>query len=132
MNDHKNSSEFNNLDTRNAHIEFNGEIYPDHSLELNFTQNKYAAGYQMMIDFYKTVMGMEGCTISLENYKDTYPLLVYDISRRIKRLKYNGSDIRIKADFNTNIPEITIAYALICSDRELQLQSDGNRLHILS
>ena len=56
---------------------------------------------------------MEGCTISLENYKDTYPLLVFDISRQIERLKCNGSDIRTKAEFNTNIPENIIAYALI-------------------
>ena len=43
---------------RNADIEFNGERYPDQNLELNFTQNRYAAGYQMMVDFYKKVMGM--------------------------------------------------------------------------
>ena len=30
-------------------------------------QNRYATGYQMMVDFYKKVMGMEGCTINLEN-----------------------------------------------------------------
>ena len=44
---------------------------------MNFTQNRYDTGYQMMIHFYKMVMGMEGCTISLENHKDTYPLLVF-------------------------------------------------------
>ena len=77
-------------------------------------------------------MGMEGCIICLENYKDTYPLLVFDISSQIERLKDNGSDVRIKADFNTNIPENTIAFALILSDREIQLQSDENRMHMLS
>ena len=65
-------------------FEFNGERYPDQNLELNFTQNRYAAGYQMMVDFYKKVMGMEGCTIGLENYKDTYPLLVFDSVDKLK------------------------------------------------
>ena len=70
-------------------------------------------------------MGMECCIISLENYKDTYPLLVFDISRQIERLKCNGSDIRISAEFNTNIPENTRAYAFILSDREFQHQAYG-------
>ena len=132
LNDHENSSEFDNLDIRNACIELNGERYPDHNLELNFTQNRFATGHQMMVDFYKKVMGMECCTISFENYKNIYPLLVFDISRQIEKLKDNGYDVRIKADFNTNIPENTIADALILSDRDIQLQSDGNRMHILS
>ena len=58
--------------------------------------------------------------------------MVFDFSRQIERLKDNGSDVRIKADFNTNIPENTIAYALVLSDREIELQSDGNKMHILS
>ena len=57
-------------------------------------------------------------------------MLVLDIGRQIERLKDNGSGIRIKADFNTNIPENMIAYDLILSDREIQLQSDGNRMKI--
>ena len=57
-------------------------------------------------------------------------MLVFDVSRQIERLKDNGSDTRIEADFNTNIPENTIAFALILSDREIQLQSDGNRMKI--
>ena len=58
-------------------------------------------------------------------------MLVFDISRQIERLKHNGSDLRIKADFDINIPENTITYALIIYDREIQLQSDGNRMYIL-
>ena len=41
-------------------------------------------------------------------------------------------NIKIKADFNSNIPKKTIAYALILSDREIQLKWDGSRMHILS
>ena len=42
---------------------------------------------------------LEGFQISLKNYNDTYPLLVFDISRQTERLKDTGSDMRIKADF---------------------------------
>ena len=56
-------------------------------------------------------------------------MLVFDISRQIERLKSNnGSDMRIEADFNINIPESTIEYALIQSDREFQLQSGRDRI----
>ena len=37
----------------------------------------------------------------------------------------------IKAEFNTNVPENTIEYALILSAGEFQLQAAGNRIHII-
>ena len=63
LNDHRNSYEFDNLDIRNDRIKFSGDRYPERNLDLNFTLKRYATGYQMMVDFYKKVWGMEGCTI---------------------------------------------------------------------
>ena len=129
--DQVNSAVFDNLGIRNAYIEFNSERYPNQNLELNFSNNRFAGGYQMLVDFFKNVMRMESCPVKLTTFKNVYPLLVFDISHQLERLKDTASDIRIKAEFDSNLPQNCHAYALVLSDRELQMQSDGNRMNII-
>ena len=129
--DQVNSAVFDNLNVRNAYVEFNSERYPNQNLDLDFSNNKFACGYQMLIDFYKNVMGMESCPVKLTTFKNLYPLLVFDISHQLERLRDTASDIRIKTEFDSNLPQNCQAYALVLSDRELQMQSDGNRMNII-
>ena len=126
-----NAAVFDHINVRNAYVEFNSEKYPEHSLDLDFTNNRYVVGYQMLVDFYKQVMGMEGCPVRLEDFKNLFPLFIFDISYQVERLKDSASDIRIKAEFSANIPQNCFAYTLVLSDREIQMQSDGNRMNIL-
>jgi len=129
--DEANSAIFDNLNTRTAYVEYNSERYPEHDLDLDFTSNRYVTGYQMLVDFYEQVMGRESCSVRMRDFKSHYPLFVFDLSRQSERLKDVASDIRIKAQFDTNIPNNTYAYALVLSDRELQIQGDGNRMNII-
>lgn len=39
---------FDNLYIRNSNIEFNGEYYPEYDLMLDFENNEYITGYQMV------------------------------------------------------------------------------------
>jgi hypothetical protein len=126
-----NSAIFDNLDLENARVEFNGEYYPENDLMLDFENNRYVIGYQMLTDFYHNVMGREGCSVRLRDFKSHYPLLVFDISRQSERMKDTASDIRIKATFAKNIPLNSYAYALVLSDREIQMQSDGDRMRVI-
>ena len=130
-NDQVNSAVFDNLNVRNAYVEFNSERYPYQNLDLDFSNNKFASGYQMLIDFYKNVIGMESCPVKLTAFKNVYPILVFDIGHQLGRLKDTASDIRIKAEFNNNLFQNSFEYALVLSDRELQMQSDGNRMNIV-
>lgn len=129
--DEANSAIFDNVNLRNAFVEFNGNRYPENDLDIDYENNRYVTGYQMLTDFYKHVMGRESCTVRLRYFKTHYPVLVFDISRQSERLKDTASDIRIKAQFGTNIPNNTYAYALVLSDREISMQSDGDRMHII-
>jgi hypothetical protein len=126
-----NSAVFDNLDLENARVEFNGEYYPENDLMLDFENNRYVIGYQMLTDFYHNVMGREGCSVRLRDFKSHYSLLVFDISRQSERMKDTASDIRIKAAFAKNIPLNSYAYALVLSDREIQMQSDGDRMRVI-
>ena len=85
----------------------------------------------MAADFYNNVMGKESCCIRLRDFKTHHTLFVFNISRQDEKLKDSASDIRIKAQFDTNIPSNTFAYALILSKREISIQSDGDRMYVV-
>ena len=130
-NQESNASIFDHLDVCNTHIEFNGNRYPENEMNLNFNGNNYITAYKMTTDFYNNVMGKESCSIRFRDFKTHHPLFVFDISRQDERMKDTTSDIRIKTQFNTNIPVDSFAYALILSDREINIRSDGDRMHVI-
>ena len=62
------------------------------------------------------------------DYKNLYPLFVFDVTKQSEKLKTSVSDIHIKASFNENIPNNTMAYAIIISDRLFHFVSDGSKI----
>ena len=50
-------------------------------------------------------------------YKTLYPLLLFDVSKQSKKIKYSTTDIQIKADFNANVDAGTVVFAVTISDR---------------
>ena len=69
--------------------------------------------------------------IGLRDFKTHHTMCVFDISRQDERLKDSASDMRIKTQFDANIPSNTFAYALILFEREISIQSDGDRMHVV-
>ena len=70
------------------------------------------------------------------NYKNLFPLYVFDVTKQSEKLKTSVSDIHIKAFFNNppanvggnNPPPNTMAYAVIISDRLFHFVSDGSKI----
>ena len=127
----KNPAIFNHCDVKNAYVQLNSERYPEMDLQLNFENNNFTTAYKMLCDYYNHVLGKENCSISLKEYKNLYPLIVFDTSKQSEKLKNAVTDIRIKATFNKNIPKNTVAYALVLSDRIFRLESDGNKMNFV-
>lgn len=121
-----NNALFDHCDMKNAYIQLNNERYPEQNLQIDFDSNNYAVVYKMMIDY----VSRTNCTVAYRDYRFLHPIFVFDISRQNERLKDSLIDMKIKAEFNTNIPDNTRAYALILSDRIIQLQSDGEKMNI--
>lgn len=121
---------FNHCNITNAFIQLNSERYPEMDLRLDFNENYYTTAYKMLSDYSNHVLNKEHCSISLIEYRNLYPLLVFDVSRQSERLKNSVTDIKIRATFKKNISKPTKAYALILSDRFVKLQSDGNKMNI--
>jgi hypothetical protein len=69
--------------------------------------------------------------ITPADYKDLYPLMVFDVSKQSEKLKSSVVDIEIKANFNAAVPAETQAYAVIISDKLLNFQSDGQKMSVV-
>jgi hypothetical protein len=65
------------------------------------------------------------------DYKELYPLMVFDVSKQSEKLKSSVVDIQIKANFNAAVPADTQAYAVIISDKLLNFQSDGQKMSVV-
>jgi len=69
--------------------------------------------------------------ITPSDFKDLYPIMVFDVSKQSERLKSSVVDIQIKAIFNEAVPAETEAYAVVISDKLLQFQSDGQKMSVV-
>ena len=69
--------------------------------------------------------------ITPSDYKDLFPIFVFDVSRQSEKLKNSVTDIQVKAYFNENVPANTEAFAVVISDRVVSFASDGNRMTVI-
>ena len=69
--------------------------------------------------------------ISPSDYKNLYPLFLFDVSKQSERLKYSVTNIQIKVLFDDGPDTPTEAYAVIISDRLINFQSDGNKFSVV-
>ena len=129
---------FNDCGVRNIYVTLNAKRYPDTDCENDFTINKFSRIYGDAALFRKKFYNMDelisNSSINPVNYKNLYPLFVFDVTKQSEKLKTSVSDIHIKASFNptpagnANPPAGTIAYAVIISDRLFHFVSDGSKI----
>ena len=62
------------------------------------------------------------------DYKNLYPLFVFDVTKQSEKLKTAVSDIHVKIRFNNDPGNNVIAYAVIISDRLFHFVSDGSKI----
>ena len=131
----KNPSIFDHCDLKNMFVELNSNRYPAVDYQLSFPNQQIARAYRDAATFSEKFYGMDELitqsNITPSDYKDLYPLIVFDVSKQSEKLKSSTVDIKIKATFNANVPAGTQAYAVVISDKFIQMQSDGNKMHVL-
>ena len=71
------------------------------------------------------------CNISTNEYRDLYPLFVFDVSSREENLILSSVDLRIEATFGENVAANTHAYALVMSDKICSFEYDGMSLSVV-
>ena len=124
---------FDHCEVRNIYVTLNAKRYPDIDYENDFTINKFSRIYGDAATFRKKFYNMDELVsnhnINPVDYKNLYPLFVFDVTKQSEKLKTSVSDIHIKATFNNNNPlNGTMAYAVKISDRLFHFVSDGSKI----
>ena len=106
----KNPAIFNHCEVRNIYVTLNAKRYPDTDYENSFTNNNYSRIYGDAATFRKKFYNMDelisNSGINPVNYKDLFPLFVFDVTKQSEKLKTSVSDIHIKAFLIITIPQI--------------------------
>ena len=127
-----NPAVFDNRNIRNIYVTLNAKRYPDTDYEIDFRNNNYSRIYGDAVTFRKKFYNMDellsNSGIDPIDYRNIYPLFVFDVTKQSEKLKTSVSDIHIKASFITGVEANTIAYAVIISDRLFHFISDGSKI----
>ena len=137
-NQEQNPAIFNHLFVRNIYVTLNAKRYPDTDYDNDFVKNQYSRIYGDASSFRKKFFNMDELVsnsgINPLDYKNLFPLYVFDVTKQSEKLKTSVSDIHIKAFFDNdptganNPPANTMAYAVIISDRLFHFVSDGSKV----
>ena len=137
-NQEQNPAIFDHLYVRNIYVTLNAKRYPDTDYDNDFNKNQYSRIYGDASSFRKKFFNMDELVsnsgINPLDYKNLFPLYVFDVTKQSKKLKTSVSDIHIKAFFDNdpaggnNPPANTMAYAVIISDRLFHFVSDGSKI----
>lgn len=114
-----NASQFDHCNMRDIKIYLNSECYPYENMNLNFDRNLFSILYNMYASFQQSYyhdQQQKSPLLTVDTFKNTAPLFVFDCSRQNESLKKAIVDIRIEMYFNQNIPAGTTAYCLIIHD----------------
>src|SRR5688572_24782872 len=131
----RNPSIFDHCNLKNMYVMLNQDRYPAVDYDLSFPDQKFSRAYRAAATFSEKFYGMDQLitqsNITPADYKDLYPLMVFDISKQSERLKSSVVDIQIKFSFNAAPPAGTQAYAVIISDKFIGFQSDGKKMSVV-
>ena len=138
-NQEQNPARFDNCNIGNIYVTLNAKRYPDTDYDINFNENRFCRIYGDSSTFRKKFYNMDELVsnhnINPVDYKNLYPIFVFDVTKQSEKLKTSVSDIHIKIRFNTNPaldrdnnPRNVMAYAVIISDRLFHFVSDGSKV----
>ena len=138
-NQEQNPARFDNCNIGNIYVTLNAKRYPDTDYDINFNENRFCRIYGDSSTFRKKFYNMDELVsnhnINPVDYKNLYPIFVFDVTKQSEKLKTAVSDIHIKMRFNTNPaldrdnnPQNVMAYAVIISDRLFHFVSDGSKI----
>ena len=131
----QNPSIFDNVRVSNIYAMLNSTRYRTADYNISFLAQKFSRVYGDVAEFRSKFFNMDDLVsnpnINPADYKDLYPLFLFDVSKQSEKLKYSTTDIQIKMHFTANVAANTQAYAVIISDRLINFQSDGNKFSVV-
>ena len=134
-NQERNNTIFDNLSIKNIYVMLNSNRYPTLDYNFHFPGQQISRAYGDVAEFRSKFFNINELIsnpcIGVYEYKNLYPLFVFDVSKQSERLKYSTTDIQVKIEFNNQPDPSTEGYAVIISDRLINFQSDGNKFSVV-
>jgi hypothetical protein len=134
-NQEANPSLFDHCDLRSMYIKMNQAQYPAVEYNLSFPNQQFARAYYNTATFSEKFYGMDQLItqsdITPVDFKDLFPIMVFDVSKRSEGLKPSSVDVQIKATFNTAVPKGTEVFAVVISDKMLNFTSNGSKISVV-
>lgn len=114
----RDSSKFDDCKVRSVKLFLNSECYPVEGLDLNFTDNRVAVGYEMFSRFTQSYYydSNRHPALDRKSWKSKYPMIVIDCSQQSEAIKVGPVDATLEVECSENIPENTMALCLIIHD----------------
>ena len=132
----QNPALFDHMSTSNHFIELNGVKYPTFDIITNFTTNKFSKAYNAFCSFKNEYHGYDdligGTQISFPAFRDLFTIFVFNVSRQDEKMKQGVITMNLTFKFDQAVPQNTMAYALVLSDRKNKIDSDGRILSLVS
>ena len=99
----ENPARFDHCDVRNIYVTLNAKRYPDTDYNIDFGENKFSRVYADASLFRKKFFNMDELVsnhnINPVDYKNLYPLFVFDVTKQSEKLKTAVSDIHVNFFF---------------------------------
>ena len=134
-NQEHNPAIFDHCSVSRMKVLLNSVEYPAIDYPTDFAKNQYAGYYKAMNDFKHSFYGVDkiisDCSIDGDDFKNLFPLFVFDVSRQMDKLKSSVVDVSVRMELDVAVPANTNAYVLVVSDRKLKFQSSGNRMSVV-
>ena len=134
-NQKQNPSLFDNLSVTNIYVMLNSMRYPTTDYNISFDRQNFSRAYGDAADFRSKFFNMDELisnpNITPSDYRNLYPLFLFDVSKQSEKLKYSTTDIQVKMFFCAGIPLNTQVYGVIISDKLINFQSDGNKFSVV-
>ena len=131
----QNPSIFNNVNIRNIYITLNSNKYLALDYNISFPKQQFSRAYGdaslFRSKFYNMSELISNPNFTPIEYKNLYPLFLFDVSKQSEKPKYSTTDIQIKADFNANVDANTDVFAVTISDGLINFQSDRNKMSVV-
>ena len=126
---------FDNVNVNNIYVMLNSVRYPTVDYNINFAEDRFSRVYGDAANFRSKFFNIDELisnpSIDSIEYKDLYPLFLFDVSKQSEKLKYSTTDIQIKMHFRQGLAANTQVYGVIISDRLINFQSDGNKFSVV-
>ena len=134
-NQEQNPSIFDNVNVNNIYVTLNSIRYPTTDYNIVFVGQKFSRVYGDVAEFRSKFFNMDELVsspnITPSDYRDLYPLFLFDVSKQSEKLKYSTTDIQIKMHFSMGVPVNTEVYAVTISDKLINFQSDGEKFSVV-